>query len=47
LVFRNGKVEVFRLEGVSRPQAFRQICLKTWQAHTTVKQARQRQPAMA
>jgi len=47
LVFRNGKVEVFRLEGVSRPQAFRQSCLKTWQAHTTVKQARQRQPAMA
>ncbi|MFM7071685.1 MAG: PH domain-containing protein [Planctomycetota bacterium] len=47
LVFRNGKVEVFRLEGVSRPAAFRQICLKTWQAHTTVKQARERQPAMA
>ena len=46
LVFRKGKVEVFRLEGVSRPEAFRRSCLKTWQAHTTVKQARERQPAM-
>lgn len=45
LIFRSGKVEVFRLEGVSRPAAFRQCCLKTWTAHVSVKQAAERQAA--
>ena len=43
LVFRSGKVEVFRLEGVSRPAAFRACCLKTWAARTGVKQSAARQ----
>jgi hypothetical protein len=33
LVFRQGPVEVFRLSGVSRPEAFRQVCLKAHQAY--------------
>jgi len=28
LIFRKGQVETFRLEGVSRPETFRQTCLK-------------------
>src|SRR5438105_4477064 len=28
LIFRKGPVEVFRLSGVSRPETFRQVCLK-------------------
>ena len=43
LVFRLGNVETFRLEGVSRPAAFRETCLKSHLAHATVKQSRQRQ----
>jgi hypothetical protein len=43
LVFRNGNVETFRLEGVSRPAAFRETCLKSQMAHTGVRRARQRQ----
>lgn len=39
LIFRKGPVEVFRLSGVSRPEAFRQVCLKTRQAYVSVKQA--------
>jgi hypothetical protein len=42
LVFRQGNVETFRLEGVSRPEAFRETCLKSHLAHATVKRARQR-----
>lgn len=42
LVFRLGNVETFRLEGVSRPEAFRQTCLKGHLAHKGVKQARER-----
>jgi hypothetical protein len=42
LVFKQGNVETFRLAGVSRPEAFRHVCLKAHQAHVTVKQARQR-----
>lgn len=37
LVFRQGNVETFRLEGVSRPEAFRETCLKSHVAHSTVK----------
>ena len=40
LVFKLGNVETFRLEGVSRPAAFRETCLKSHQAHSTVKAAR-------
>lgn len=32
LVFRSGEKEVFRLAGVSRPETFRQTCLKAKQA---------------
>jgi hypothetical protein len=40
LVFRLGNVETFRLEGVSRPAAFRATCLKSQMAHVGVKRAR-------
>lgn len=36
LVFRLGNVETFRLEGVSRPEAFRATCLKSALAHSSV-----------
>ena len=39
LVFLQGQSERFRLPGVSRPHAFRQVCLKTHQAYVGVKQA--------
>jgi hypothetical protein len=42
LVFKLGNIETFRLEGVSRPAAFRETCLKSYLAHATVKRARQR-----
>jgi hypothetical protein len=40
LVFKLGKVETFRLEGVSRPAAFRATCLKSQMSHSTVKRDR-------
>lgn len=40
LVFRQGSVETFRLPGVSRPEAFRQTCLKAHMAYVGVKKAR-------
>jgi hypothetical protein len=43
MIFRLGNVETFRLEGVSRPAAFRETCLKSHLAHSGVKRARQRQ----
>jgi hypothetical protein len=43
LAFKLGNVETFRLEGVSRPDAFRETCLKSHLAYASVKQARQRQ----
>jgi hypothetical protein len=42
LVFKLGNVETFRLEGVSRPEAFRQTCLKAHMADKGVKEARER-----
>lgn len=42
LVFKLGNVETFRLEGVSRPAAFRETCFKGHLAHKGVKQSRQR-----
>lgn len=47
LIFRLGNVETFRLEGVSRPESFRQTCLKAHLAYTGVKQVMARQPALA
>jgi len=41
LVFKLGNVETFRLEGVSRPAAFRATCLKSHMAHVGVKKFRQ------
>jgi hypothetical protein len=43
LVFRQGNVETFRLEGVSRPAAFRETCLKAHLAYKSIKEALQRQ----
>ena len=39
LVFRQGDVERFRLEGVSRPESFRQVCWKSHRAFVGVKEA--------
>ena len=39
LVFRIGATETFRLKGVSRPEAFRQVCLKAHFAYRGVKAA--------
>ncbi len=39
LVFRSGATERFRLEGVSRPEAFRQVCLKAHFAYQGVQAA--------
>ena len=36
LVFRRGPVETLRLSGVSRPESFRQTCLKVRQSYVTV-----------
>ncbi len=36
LVFRRGPVETLRLAGVSRPEAFRQACLKVRQSYVAV-----------
>ena len=43
LVFRLGNIETFRLEGVSRPDAFRATCVKSQMAHSGVKRAVQQQ----
>lgn len=39
LVFRQGEVERFRLEGVSRPESFKQVCWKSRQAFVGVQSA--------
>ncbi|HEX3996946.1 MAG TPA: PH domain-containing protein [Pirellulales bacterium] len=39
LVFRRGDVETFRLAGVSRPEAFRQTCLKARMSYVGVRKA--------
>lgn len=39
LIFRKGDVERFRLEGVSRPEAFRHVCMKSHQAFVGIQQA--------
>jgi hypothetical protein len=47
LVFCLGEREVFRLESVCHPGAFRQTCLKTYLSHKTIKQVLDRQAAVA
>jgi hypothetical protein len=47
LIFRQGNVERFMLEGVSRPEAFRQVCLKTHQGFMGVREALKRQAVYA
>lgn len=39
LVFKRGDLETFRLEGVSRPESFRQTCFKSHMSFVGVKQA--------
>ena len=39
LAFRQGDVERFRLEGVSRPESFRQVCMKSRGAYVGVQRA--------
>jgi hypothetical protein len=46
LIFYQQEVERFRLEGVSRPEAFRASCLKSQSSYVGVKQARQREAAV-
>ncbi|MCA9246450.1 MAG: PH domain-containing protein [Planctomycetales bacterium] len=41
LVFKLGATETFRLEGVPRPETFRQTCLKACQSHAGVAHARE------
>lgn len=36
VVFKKGAVETFRLQGILRPEAFRQTCLKARQSHVGV-----------
>jgi len=39
LVFRRGPIETLRLSGVSRPESFRQTCLKVRQSYVAVASA--------
>ncbi len=41
LVFRLGQVETFRLEGITRPDAFRHACLKSQRSFAGVQKARE------
>jgi hypothetical protein len=45
LIFSNGGIETFRLEGVQRPETFRQTCLKSRQSFVGVRQALDREAA--
>jgi len=47
LIFRQGKVETFRLEAVSRPASFRATCMKARAGFVGVKQALERQRVTA
>lgn len=40
LIFKNGQVETFRLAGVSRPETFRQTCLKAHMSFAGIQKAR-------
>jgi hypothetical protein len=41
LIFRNGPIETFRLDGVPHPEPFRQTCLKARMGFVGVKKARE------
>jgi len=45
LVFYNGSVETFRLDGVSRPEAFRQTCMKSHLSFVGVQESLERETA--
>ncbi|MBX9791140.1 MAG: PH domain-containing protein [Pirellulales bacterium] len=45
MIFLKGQVESFRLHGVSRPESFRQTCLKVRQAYVAVKKIREHEAA--
>ncbi len=47
MVFFRSGTEVFRLEGVSRPEPYRQTVLKTQQAHCSVAEVLREQQAVA
>ena len=47
MIFLKGQVETFRLSAVSRPEAFKQTCLKAQRAYVGVKQALEREMAHA
>jgi len=40
LIFKQGQTETFRLEGISRPEAFRQTCMKAQMIHAGVRKTR-------
>lgn len=40
LIFKQGNTETFRLEGVSRPEAFRQTVMKTQMIHAGIRKSR-------
>ena len=39
LIFRNGAIETFRLEGVSRPETFKRTCIKARMGYVGVQNA--------
>ena len=45
LVFRKNDAEVFRLRGVSRPEVFREVCLKSLMAYQSVAKVLEEQQA--
>ena len=45
LIFRLGSVETFRLEGVSRPEPFREVCMKAGRGYVGVKESLAREAA--
>jgi hypothetical protein len=47
LIFTNGGIETFRLNGVPRPETFRQTCLKSRQSFVGVQKALEREAAMS
>ena len=47
LIFSNGGIETFRLDGVQRPETFRQTCLKARHSFVGVRQALARETASA
>ena len=46
LVFSHAGVQTFRLAGVSRPESFRQVCLKAHLSYVGVKRARAKETAV-